>query len=82
MSRKNNIDINQRKFPVSLMLDRNCHLRLQSVSRATNLSMSELVRLSVYKTLRQLGDPEKPDADAVEALRRESACAPDAPDLD
>ncbi len=74
------MDVSKRKFPVSLMLDSDCHRRLQAVSRSTRLSMSELVRLSVHKTLRQLGDPESPDAEAVTALRRE-ATTPEPPGL-
>src|SRR5215207_7388638 len=76
------MDINNRKFPVSLMLDSDCHLRLQAVSRSTRLSMSELVRLSVRQALRQLGDPERPDPEAVTALLREVAAAPEMPRLD
>ena len=76
------MDISKRKFPVSLMLDSDCHRRLQAVSRSTHLSMSELVRLSVDRTLRQLGDPEKPDVEAVAALRREAAGAPETPGHD
>ena len=75
------MDLNDRKFPVSLMLDSDCHLRLQAVSRATRLSMSELVRLSVRQALRQLGDPERPDPGAVTALRREASAAPETPGL-
>ena len=71
------MDISKRKFPVSLMLDSDCHRRLQAVSRSTRLSMSQLVRLSVGRTLRQLGDPERPDVEAVAALRREAAGAPE-----
>ena len=76
------MDVSKRKFPVSLMLDGDCHRRLQAVSRSTRLSMSELVRLSVGRTLRQLGDPERPDPEAVAALRREAECAPEPPGLD
>lgn len=76
------MDISKRKFPVSLMLDSDCHQRLQAVSRSTRLSMSELVRLSVDRTLRLLGDPERPDVDAVAALRRGAACAPETPEHD
>ena len=76
------MDISKRKFPVSLMLDSDCHQRLQAVSRATHLSMSELVRLSVDRTLRQLGDPERPDVEALTALRREADGAPVSPGHD
>jgi hypothetical protein len=39
--------------------------------------MSQLVRLSVDRTLRLLGDPERPDVETLAALRREAAGAPE-----
>jgi hypothetical protein len=55
-------------FPVSLMLDDRRHSNLKAVSKATRISMSELVRLSVDHMMRELGDPVKPDMAALAGL--------------
>ena len=81
-ARRTRLNLNNKKFPVSLMLDSDCHLRLQAFSRSTKLSMSELIRLSVKQALHRLGAPEKSDPEAETAFLREASVAPETPGLD
>ena len=67
------MDSSKRKYPVSLMLDHDRHEMLRA-ARERRFSMSEVVRASVDRMMREIGYPENPD---WEALDRAVNCADD-----
>ena len=68
-----------RKYAVSLMLDRELHARLGKVSEKTQFSMSLLVRLSAERLLREVGDPENPSIAVLTKLLEESRASASGP---
>ena len=61
------MDNSQRKYAVSLMLDQQRHEMLRA-AKDRRFSMSEVVRASVDKLMREIGYPENPDWDALDKL--------------
>ena len=57
----------KRKYAVSLMLDDERHEMLLA-AKGHRFSMSEVVRASVDKLMREIGYPENPDWDALDKL--------------
>lgn len=56
------MDRSKKMYPVSFMFDRDRDAKLESVSAATRISKSELLRISFDEFLHALGgDPESPD---------------------
>ena len=61
------MDSSKRKYPVSLMLDHDRHEMLRA-AKDRRFSMSEVVRASVNKLMREIGYPENPDWEALDWL--------------
>ena len=61
------MDSGERKYAVSLMLDRERHEMLRA-AKGRRFSMSEVVRASVDKLMREIGYPDNPDWDALDKL--------------
>lgn len=61
------MDNSQRKYAVSLMLDHERHEMLRA-AKGRRFSMSEVVRVSVDKLMREIGYPENPDWEALDRL--------------
>jgi hypothetical protein len=61
------MDSTKRKYPVSLMLDHDRHTMLRA-ARDRRFSMSEVVRVSVDRLMRDIGYPDKPDWEALDKM--------------
>lgn len=61
------MDSAKRKYAVSLMLDHERHEMLRA-AKGRRFSMSEVVRVSMGKLMRELGYPENPDWDALDKM--------------
>lgn len=61
------MDSSKRKYPVSLMLDRDRHEMLRA-AKDRRFSMSEVVRASVDRLMREIGYPENPDWEALDRM--------------
>ena len=61
------MDSSKRKYPVSLMLDDERHAMLRA-AKDRRFSMSEVVRVSVNRLMREIGYPESPDWEALDRM--------------
>ena len=57
----------KRKYAVTLMLDHERHEMLRA-ARERRFSMSEVVRVSVERLMREIGYPERPDWEALDRI--------------
>lgn len=57
-----------RMVPVTLMIDPTRHRKLKTASKSTRISMSELVRVAVDRLMLLIGDPKRPDPQALARL--------------
>jgi len=61
------MDSSKRKYAVSLMLDHDRHEMLRA-AKGRRFSMSEVVRVSVDRLMKDIGYPENPDWGALDRM--------------
>ena len=64
------MDGRNRKFPVTHMPDASRPAKLDAASEATRIPTSGLVRISLDRLMLELGNPARPDPEALSQLPR------------
>ncbi len=65
------MNLEERKYPITLMIDAARHQQLKAMHEATTASMSELFRVAVSLLSREMGDLTEPAAAVLADVERE-----------